>query len=266
MPRTKDTEHFLKKLRELDGSAGNKALRDRLRWEDKKYFRVRKLLIEEGIVDVGRGKGGSVYVLEDDSESGESLSQAVHVPASEKDHYQQVLKLIERQLNQDFKDAVIQLTAHLGKRPTGGKWSRPDLLAVTVQRFEYVLHDEFLLRSYEIKRNDNVDIDAVAEAAAHQRLAQMAYIVIVPHSKDTKDVSIFNPTDIKRRNIEKECLKLGVGMILISDYHDDSEVELAVEANISGLDQKGVNSTIGRLFDAQKREEIRKLIRASRPA
>jgi hypothetical protein len=91
----------------------------------------------------------------------------------------------------------------------------------------------------------------------------MAYIVIVPHSKD---ISIFNPTNIKRRNIEKECVKLGVGMILISDYHGDSEVELAVEANISDLDRKAVNSTIGRLFDARKRGEIRKLIKASRPA
>jgi hypothetical protein len=140
MPRTKDTAFFLKKLHELDGSAGNKTLREKLGWEDKKYFHVRKLLIEEGIVDVGRGKGGSVYVLEDDSAGDESLSEAVHAPASEKDHYQQVLKLIEKQLKQDFKDAVVQLTAHLGRRLTGGKWSRPDLLAVTVQRFEYVLH------------------------------------------------------------------------------------------------------------------------------
>ena len=41
---TKDTEFFLKKLRELEGSAGNKALRDKLKWEDDKYFKISKTI------------------------------------------------------------------------------------------------------------------------------------------------------------------------------------------------------------------------------
>jgi hypothetical protein len=87
MPRTKDTEFFLKKLGELDGSAGNKALRERLGWVEEKYFRIRKALIEEGLVEVGRGKGGSVYLLGNASEVEAASMDDSQVPEYEKDHY-----------------------------------------------------------------------------------------------------------------------------------------------------------------------------------
>jgi len=235
----------LKKLGELDGSAGNKALREKLGWADDKYFRVRQSLIEEGLVEVGGGKGGSVHLLGNLSNEQTVSADESQVPESEKDHYSHVVKKLERQLKQDFKDAVIEQTAHQGRKATGGKWSRPDILALTVQRFEYVVQDEFILRSYEIKRGDVVDTDAVAEAAAHQRVAQLAYLVIVPHG-DAK--GIFDPTNIKRRTVEKECLKSGVGLILIPDYKSDSEIEVAVEPRPNNIDYRDVNSTIGRLF------------------
>ena len=101
----------------------------------------------------------------------------------------------------------------------------------------------------------------MAEAAAHQRVAQLAYLVIVPHNDEDK---IFDPTNIKRRNIEKECLKLGVGLILIPDYKPSSEIELAVDARNSNIDYRDINSTVGRLFSEQKRKEIRSLINTSR--
>ncbi|HEY8096696.1 MAG TPA: DUF262 domain-containing protein [Methylobacter sp.] len=65
MSRTPDAELLLKNLRDLGGSAGNMALRESLGWGEEKYFRVRQHLIEKGLVDTGRGKGGSVYLLGD---------------------------------------------------------------------------------------------------------------------------------------------------------------------------------------------------------
>ena len=264
MPRTKDTEFFTKKLREIGGSAGNKALRETLHWDDEKYFRTRKQLIEEGLVEIGRGKGGSVYLL--DSQDQEVDNAGVSKVQSgdaehEKNHYPKVVSKLENQLKQDFEAAVVEQTAHQGGKPTGGKWSRPDILAVTVQKFEYIVEDEFLLRSYEVKLSDSVDTDAVAEAAAHKRLAQLAYLVIVPHKDEKK---IFEPSNIRRRNIEKECLKVGVGLLLISDYNDVSEVEYAVDAINSNISCRDVNSTIGRLFSETKRKEIKGLIDNSR--
>jgi hypothetical protein len=261
MPRTKDTEFFLKNLRELDGSAGNKALRDKLKWGEEKYFKVRKALIEEGLVDVGKGKGGSVYILGETSTEKSVLAGDTKPLNVESDHYSRVVSKIEKQLRQDFRSAVVEQTAHKGSMPTGGKWSRPDILALTFQRFEYVAHDEFILRSYEIKRSDVVDTDAVAEAVSHRRLVEMAYLVVVPHGGNA---DIFDPTNSKRRKIEKECLKAGVGLLLVPEYGDSSDIDLAIDAVSSGLDYREINSTIGLLFSEQKRNEIKELIKISR--
>ena len=130
-----------------------------------------------------------------------------------------------------------------------------------MQRFDYVVSDEFLLRSYEIKRSDTVDKDAAAEAASHKRIAQLAYLVIVPHGDDAR---IFDPTDSRRRSIERECLKAGVGLILISDYAADAGLELVLEALNTNLDNREVNSTIGRFFSEPKRDEVKTLISRKR--
>jgi hypothetical protein len=259
MPKTTNQDFFLKRLRELDGSAGNKALRENLGWDEEKYFRVRKFLIEEGLVEVGQGKGGSVHLLGDVADRGTILTSKSPALDYEKDHYPHVVAQIEKRLKQDFTDAVVEQVAHQGGK--AGKWMHPDILALTFQRFEYVARDVFALRSYEIKRSDVVDTDAVAEAAAHRRLVQLAYLVIVPHGDDK---IISEPTNLKRRTIEKECLKAGVGLILIPDYKENSDIEIAIEAASSHIDDSGVNATIGLRFSEQKRKDIKKLIHDSR--
>ena len=175
MPRTKDTEFFLKRLRELDGSAGNNALPENLGWKEDKYFRVRKLLIEEGLVDIGQGKGGSVHLLEDAADEENISTNKSPVLEYEEDHLPYVVAQIEKRLKQDFADAVVEQVAHRGEK--AGKWMHPDILALTLQKFEYIAREVFALRSYEIKRSDVVDADAVAEAAAHQRVAQLARLI-----------------------------------------------------------------------------------------
>lgn len=53
-------ERFVDTLKELGGSAGNGRLRDLLGWKEETYWRVQEELVEEGVVSVGRGRGGSV--------------------------------------------------------------------------------------------------------------------------------------------------------------------------------------------------------------
>jgi hypothetical protein len=53
-------EIFLAKLRNLGGSAGNKAMRFELIWDAEKFERVKKYLIDEELIIPGRGRGGSV--------------------------------------------------------------------------------------------------------------------------------------------------------------------------------------------------------------
>lgn len=66
------TDRFLTTLRELGGSAGNLRLREALQWKEATYGAVKDKLIAEGIITLGRGRGGSV-----------ALAGAVEAPAED---------------------------------------------------------------------------------------------------------------------------------------------------------------------------------------
>ncbi len=53
-------ERFVETLKELGGSAGNGRLRELLGWKEETYWKVQTELVDEGVVSVGRGRGGSV--------------------------------------------------------------------------------------------------------------------------------------------------------------------------------------------------------------
>ncbi|WP_435003306.1 N-6 DNA methylase [Xanthomonas arboricola] len=59
-----NTERFLAMLQSLGGSAGNGKLRDELGWQESTYLRIKHLLIEQGDIVSGRGRGGSVALAE----------------------------------------------------------------------------------------------------------------------------------------------------------------------------------------------------------
>jgi type I restriction enzyme M protein len=59
-------ERFLEVLKELGGSAGNGRLRNQLGWQEDTYERARDALVEAGLVAKGRGRGGSVALVEAD--------------------------------------------------------------------------------------------------------------------------------------------------------------------------------------------------------
>jgi type I restriction enzyme M protein len=64
-------DRFVVALAELGGSAGNGRLREALQWEESAYNAVKEELVAEGLVTLGRGRGGSVLLggaLEVDAE------------------------------------------------------------------------------------------------------------------------------------------------------------------------------------------------------
>src|SRR3954454_22121918 len=53
-------DRFIAALGDLGGSAGNGRLRDTLGWQEETYRNVQAELVEEGVISIGRGRGGSV--------------------------------------------------------------------------------------------------------------------------------------------------------------------------------------------------------------
>jgi len=59
---SKDT--FLETLNiAFNGTTSNRKLMDALGWEREFYFQVRSALVADGLVKVGRGRGGTVRVI-----------------------------------------------------------------------------------------------------------------------------------------------------------------------------------------------------------
>ena len=60
MNRSSLRERFLQQLEALGGSAGNGRLREALGWQEETYWRVHQELTDDGTIEPGRGRGGSV--------------------------------------------------------------------------------------------------------------------------------------------------------------------------------------------------------------
>lgn len=60
MAKQAQKDRFVVALAELGGSAGNGRLREALQWEESHYNAVKEELVAEGLVTLGRGRGGSV--------------------------------------------------------------------------------------------------------------------------------------------------------------------------------------------------------------
>jgi type I restriction enzyme M protein len=64
MARTGLHDRYLAVLRELSGHAGNGRMRDVLGWQEGTYTRVSSDLRKAGLISAGRGRGGSVFLVE----------------------------------------------------------------------------------------------------------------------------------------------------------------------------------------------------------
>jgi len=125
--------------------------------------------------------------------------------------------LIEPSTGTDFFHAEVVAE---GGGPNSGRWSTPDLVAVSVWRPAVLPTPVVTLRSFELKRASQCDISSVHQALAHSRFADFVYLAA------PVDDSRCSPT--KRREIEKQCLVNGVGLFWIRDKDDPNAYEQPV--------------------------------------
>lgn len=126
------------------GTIGNVSLRNKLRIDEDTYWFIRNRLIDRGILETGRGKGGSVrrvasVATADEASAGSVLSAAPEAIA-ERELYAPMAQVIRDRWVQDYQlDAyIVEITAHQGSRPTHGRWTRPDITVASLKTFAYV--------------------------------------------------------------------------------------------------------------------------------
>lgn len=105
------------------------------------------------------------------------------------------------------QDFIVANTARGGERT--GRWTRPDLTLVAIQKYCFPRHVGLELFGFEIKRDMQADISSVFEAVAHTRFVHYAYVAwqVLPGSLNYKIA----------KDIETSCQHHGIGLITFSD-------------------------------------------------
>lgn len=234
MPRTPDADYFLNKLPDDGSPIGNISFMAKLGWEHKpdKYWEIRDQLLAENLIGVGRGKGGSVFqIIQADQEEKVQKEIEETITSNISNDYS-----VESDLYNDFQATLLknyikalskanfisEITAAQGSRSTGGVWTRPDIVVITVDEFQFIPGKVFNIFSFELKHTTGVNIYSVYEAAAHSRFANYSFLCgYLPNG--------FPETEEYER-ILRECERLGIGLVIFKDPKDYSTFEFLIDA------------------------------------
>jgi hypothetical protein len=105
----------------------------------------------------------------------------------------------------------VEITAAQGRKATGGRWTRPDLVSVAVRTYRYLPGKYMEVVTFEVKPADAITVTAVYEALAHLRSATHAYVIFHVPDEDAEPVK---QTIEEARRVGRAH---GVGLITMGD-------------------------------------------------
>ncbi|NEO34186.1 MAG: hypothetical protein F6K36_28035 [Symploca sp. SIO3C6] len=216
---------------------------------ESEYWVIRNSLIEQGIIQKARGKGGSVFKLTKTTEKMEENSASYN---KESGLYKPFMDTLEKKFTKDqsILEYVLQLTAMQGARQTGGKWTRPDLSMVAISKYTYLPGKYIDVITFEIKHLNNFDITGVYEAAAHTSFANKSYLSIQTSDElEESETATFD-------RIKVECRRFGIGLIVFNNPAEYDTWEILVDAERHNPDYAATDFFIGSQFDEKKRVNI----------
>lgn len=221
---------------------------------DQDYWDARNRLVDHQLLALGRGKGGSVRRLLEsrpaDAEADEVAQEEKGEAALWEPFHQTVRDFFAKVYR--IKYYVTERTARQGRRPTGGKWPRPDVVLVAVRKYEFVPARDLEVITFEIKTEDGYDIDAVFEAAAHSAFAHRSYLAV--------QVSNIDAATAELERIERECERFGIGLILFTDPSDWDMFDVRVEGAPHAPDAGDVDAFIRSQLSDDNKRTVRELI------
>jgi hypothetical protein len=227
---TAEEKQLLDKI-PLDGSAiGNHSIRRELGWDVEMYWRVRNPLIDKELISTKKGRGGSVYRV------GVVVTPKLKTVAAQEDKTLELQYELEKDLyppfereidkwakDESFSNYFIQRTANQGGRKTGGTWTRPDFVMVSVEAFQYVPDKHLEVITFEVKPASEWKIAAVFETAAHSRFASQSYLALHKSPDFPVDEELAS-------RMEEECKRFGVGMIVFDDPADYDTYNVIIDS------------------------------------
>jgi hypothetical protein len=259
----KQDQELLQHVPEDGTPIGNTALMRTLKWTPPEYWVVRNRLVERGVLEPGRGKGGSVHrtlgaTVGTPAAAAGVLEESVAAPIDEweqeKSLYAPMAKVIGESwvAAAGFDNHIIQITAQQGSRLTGGKWSRPDVAIATLSTYPYVPGRHFDVITFEIKTSDGLDVTSVYEALAHLRSATRSYVLA--HVPTERAKQLEGHID----DICAEAKKHGVGVVIAGKPDDYDTWEEVVDAVRADPDPRRLNDFLAKQFTKDQLEQLAK--------
>jgi hypothetical protein len=247
MPRPtvdQDKREFLRLLHECGGYAGNVTLRSNLGWEGDRYWRTHASLLDEGKIDRGKGKGGSVSFVE-------SSNEVEAAPNLERALYARARDTIEQGWCKEraFDEFIAEVTAHPGRQRTGGTWTRPDISVLATRAFPYIPSKAFEIVTFEIKNSNAVNVQGVFEALSHSQFASISYVVYCTNGRTDY------PDQDRILRLAKDH---GIGVIAAANVETYEEWEELVEPRRNIFDPEQANLFIGTSFSDDAKDKVMK--------
>jgi hypothetical protein len=241
---------LLEKVPRDGTSIGNKRLREQLKWDYEKYFRVRNRLVDAGELLIGQGKGGSVF-LSSDSRFYEKKVKTKSKPflQPEVKYYEPIKKGLKefwvREQFPSLTDFEIQITAHQGSKSTGGVWSRPDIAVYGYGAYRFFPGRTYDLISFEVKLATSTDIRAVFEAKGHARRASRSYVICVGDLDEQA-----------KQDLAQVAREQSIGFILATDKDDPESWEVLIDAMRRDPDPAWIDEFVRQNFDEVQQQRI----------
>jgi len=204
-----------------DGSTvGNTALIRQLGWTENRYWYARDCLLEAGVIVRAKGRGGAVRRSHPEESSGpavsaeaEMIGEAALAYVHEADLYPDIRGTLETfwAKERQIEPLAVEISASQGRKATGGRWTRPDLVSVAVRTYRYLPGKYIEVVTFEVKPCDAITVTAVYEALAHLRSATHAYVIFHVPDEDAESVK---QTIEEARHVSRAH---GVGLITMGD-------------------------------------------------
>jgi len=253
-----EEKEFLEHIPKDGSTIGNSVLQRALGWNEERYYAVRDRLLDEGVLARGRGRGGTVRLVQVEVRAGEPRPRVARptTPRAPDDREAALYTPIAHVLDDDwakdrrFRWWKVEETAKQGRRETGGRWTRPDLAVISLNKFQYLPGSYLDVWTFEVKTIDGIDVTAVYEALAHGRAATRAYVLVkVPEelSDDQKE---------RLETVEAEAARHKIGVYRIVDPADFSTWEETVEASRLATDPESLNEFIGNQFSPDVQSDL----------
>lgn len=206
----------------------------------------------EGVIILGRGRGGTVRLKEGTEEAELKLPGGVR---DEFDLYGPLKDWFDKFWGPDYKSPdfyICKITGPpKGHKRKSGKWSRPDISVVTVATSEFFIPPKTLeVTTVEVKRYSDVSVVAVFEAASHGKFGHQSYVAVEWLGSEDIDKS----DDPLAEALFKEARRFGVGVIQMRPKGDGGwDIDERLEPDRLNPDPRDCSQFIEENFEEQAR-------------